>query len=181
MPPLPLGEGRGEGTLLMSVASQSTPSDKKVQQETHHVQKILLPVDLQETKFAEQALQAAIAEARSSGGKITIMTVLPGFGMPVVASFFPKDAMKKALEEVKTQLSDYLKKNVPDDIRATASIAEGNPWEKIVSQANKIKADLIILPSHDRKKVDQILLGSCAAKVAEHAKCSVLVIRAADK
>ncbi len=33
-----------------------------------------------------------------------MLTVIPGFGMPLVATFFPDDAMKDAVKEVAKQL-----------------------------------------------------------------------------
>ena len=49
---------------------------------------ILFPVDLEHTKEAEKSLKITVEEAQRSKAKITVMTVAPGFGMPLVASFF---------------------------------------------------------------------------------------------
>ncbi len=62
--------------------------------------KILMPIDLQETELAVKALKIATDEARKHQAEIYVMTVLPGFGMPLVASFFPDQAMKEAMKEV---------------------------------------------------------------------------------
>jgi nucleotide-binding universal stress UspA family protein len=139
--------------------------------------KILIPVDLQETKLAQRAIEAAVREAQHHAAELHVMTVVPDFGMPLVADFFPNDAMKQAVKKVASALKSYVADNVPKEIKSKATVAEGNAWEQIVRQANKVGADLIVIPPHDRKRLDQILLGSCAAKVLEHAHCSVLVIR----
>ena len=57
---------------------------------------ILFPVDLEHTKEAEKALKIAIEEAQRSKAKLTVMTVAPGFGMPIVASFFDEATVKNA-------------------------------------------------------------------------------------
>lgn len=131
--------------------------------------KILVPVDLQEPAFADRAVAAVVEVARHQQAELHVMTVPPGFGT-AVASFLPADSMKKALEQVQQELRDYVAKKVPSDV----SVAEGTPYEEIVAEAKKIKADLTVLHSQVRKHVEKILLGSCAQKVVEPAPCSVL-------
>jgi nucleotide-binding universal stress UspA family protein len=138
--------------------------------------KILLPIDLQETELAVKALRIATDEARKHQAEIYVMTVLPGYGLPLVASFFPDQAMKEAMKEVAKVMKRYIRDNLPDDIVTHPVITEGNPPEQILRQAKKIDADLIVIPSH-AKGLTQVFLGSCAAKVVEHAKCSVMVIK----
>ena len=138
--------------------------------------KILMPIDLQETHLAVKAVKIAIDEARKHGAEIYVMTVMPGFGMPMVASFFPDNAMKKAMKEIGAELKRYLAANFPKDITVHPVITEGNPAERILAQAKTIGADLIIIPSH-AQSLGQVFLGSCAAKVVEHATCSVMVIK----
>ena len=138
--------------------------------------KILMPIDLQETHLAAKAVKIAVDEARKHSAEVDIMTVMPGFGMPMVATFFPDSAMKKALKEIGAELKRYIASNFPKDITTHPIITEGNPAERILSQAQKIGADLIIIPSH-AQSLGQVFLGSCAAKVVEHAHCSVMVIK----
>ena len=96
--------------------------------------------------------------------------------MPLVATFFPKNAMQKAAKQVAKELKKFIAETIPDDIDVTPIITEGEPAEQIVGQAKALKADLIIIPSHAKSK-HQVLLGSCAAKVVEQAKCSVTVVK----
>ena len=137
---------------------------------------ILMPIDLQETHLAAKAVKIAIDEARKHGADIHVMTVMPGFSMPVVATFFPDNAMKKAMKEIGTELKRYLAANFPNDVKTRPHIDEGNPAERILALSKEVKADLIIIPSH-AKSLGQVFLGSVAAKVVEHANCSVMVIK----
>ena len=138
--------------------------------------KILMPIDLQETHLAAKAVKIAIEDARKHGAEISIMTVMPGFGMPLVASFFPDDAMRQAKKEIGAELKKYIAANFPKDITTHPVIGEGNPAEMILAEAKAIRADLIIIPSH-AQSLSQVFLGSCAAKVVEHAHSSVMVIK----
>ncbi|MEJ1418773.1 MAG: universal stress protein [Candidatus Sedimenticola sp. (ex Thyasira tokunagai)] len=138
--------------------------------------KILMPIDLQETELAAKAVRVVIDEARKHQAEIYVLAVIPGFGMPMVASFFPYTAIKDAMKELAKELKKFTKFNIPDDIACHALIAEGNPAERILKQAKKLGVDLIVIPSHN-KSLEQVLLGSCAGKVVEQARCSVMVIK----
>ncbi len=137
---------------------------------------ILFPVDLGHTKEAEKALKITIEEAQRSKARVTVMTVAPGFGMPLVASFFDQATVKNAMKEVARQLKSYISINFPDDIEIKAVVVEGNPAELILKQAKKSKCDLIVIQSHN-SQIEHLLLGSCAAKVVRHSNCSVTVIK----
>ena len=56
---------------------------------------ILLPVDMEHTAESERALEIAVEEARRSKAHLTVMTVAPGFGSPLVASYFEEGAVKE--------------------------------------------------------------------------------------
>jgi len=137
---------------------------------------ILFPVDLEHTKEAEKALNIAIDEAQRSKAKLTVMTVAPGFGMPIVASFFDEATVKNAMKEVARQLKSYITDNIPDDIEINAVVMEGNPAELILNQAKKDNSDLIVISSYNIE-ANHLLLGSCAAKVVRHSNCSVTVVK----
>jgi nucleotide-binding universal stress UspA family protein len=137
---------------------------------------ILFPVDMEHASESAVALGIAIAEAQRSNAKLTIMTVAPGFGSPLVASYFDKDAVKEALKEVARHLKKYIDDNVPDDIETEAVVAEGNPAELILKQAQQDEIDLIVIASHN-SQIENLLLGSCAAKVVRHAHCTVTVVK----
>jgi nucleotide-binding universal stress UspA family protein len=137
---------------------------------------ILLPVDMEHTDESARALEIAIEEAQRSKAKLTIMTVAPGFGSPLVASYFEKGAVKAALKEVARQLKQYIDDHIPDDLEIKAVVAEGNPAEKILQQGIVSKIDLVVLASHN-SQIENLLLGSCASKVVRHSHCTVTVVK----
>lgn len=61
------------------------------------------------------------------------------------------------------------------------AVEEGNPKVVIVDEANKWRADLIVLGSHGRKGLDRFLLGSVSEAVSRHATCSVEIVRVPAK
>ncbi|WP_210394606.1 universal stress protein [Motiliproteus sediminis] len=138
---------------------------------------ILIPVDVEEPQFSEQAIAVALREVDSEGGEIHLMTVIPGFSSPLVASYFKKSAVDKAHEAVEQHLVDFAKAHLPEGVHYNLSVHQGNPAERIIKQARRMDADLIVMTAHHRSKVDHVLLGSNSSRVVERAGCSVLVLR----
>ncbi len=138
---------------------------------------ILIPVDLEEPEFSHMALELGLREIDREGGTLHLMTVIPGFSSPLVASYFKKSVVKKAHAAVDQHLIDFAEQKLPADVDRALTVHQGNPAERIIKQAKKIKADLIIMTAHHRGAVDHVLLGSNSARVVERAGCSVLVLR----
>ena len=139
--------------------------------------KILIPVDLENIEFAEKAMKVAIQQAKDSGASIHVVTAIPGFGMSMVGSFFPEDAMEKALTAVAKKLKAYVEKEIPKDIKHSFKALQGKAHKEILRESKAVSADLIVIPSHNHKKVDRVLLGSCTSRIVERAKVSVMVIK----
>jgi nucleotide-binding universal stress UspA family protein len=56
-------------------------------------------------------------------------------------------------------------------------VREGDPAEKILETAHKMKVDLIVTGSHGKHGTKKFLIGSVSAKVVEYSKCPVLVVK----
>lgn len=97
-------------------------------------------------------------------------------GMPIVANYFPPDAGDKIVGEAEEMLHDMVGVYIPDDIDVNYLVAQGSIYRRILRMAEKINADLIVMPAH-RLKLQDYLLGTNTAKVVRHAQCSVLVVR----
>ena len=65
--------------------------------------KILVPVDLQDSKGTISTLNA-VAKYIDEGVELHLMSILPGFQMPMVASYFPKDSNRKSLKGDESQI-----------------------------------------------------------------------------
>lgn len=137
--------------------------------------KILVPLDLQRPAQCTALLKSAQSMLDDSGGSIHVMTVMPGYGMPIVASYFPADAKEIAKREIEARLKALVDKQ--SELKATVSVAEGKRAEEILKTAKRRKSDLILIGCQPHGKVQDALLGSVGTKVAQRALCSVLVIR----
>jgi len=139
--------------------------------------KILVPLDLQETALSARATRVAQDIASCYGSRISVLTVIPDFGMPLVANYFPKDAMDQAEQEVHEELKRFVDAHFdkPEKIRAEVD-GGGSPHKIIVRHARKEKIDLIVMPATG-KDVSKVFLGSSSTHVVERSPCSVLIVR----
>ncbi|MGL6261395.1 universal stress protein [Vibrio sp. WXL103] len=138
---------------------------------------ILVPVDLNDQGFSDKALHLAIWHAKQSGAQIHLLNVLPGIHTSMVASYFPKDAAAKMKADVRKQLKQFADQHVPDELVYKTHVAEGKTYRTILDYAERLGADLIVLPSHKRSKLDNTVLGSVASKVVQNSNINVLVVK----
>jgi nucleotide-binding universal stress UspA family protein len=137
---------------------------------------ILLPVDLQQTDLSDRAV--AIAKDLSSlrGARITVLTVIPDFGMPLVASYFPDDAMREATQEVWSELKRFVESRFDDASAVRTHVLTGSPHKAVVKYAEQHGSDLIIVPAR-AMNIGKALLGSISKQIVERASCTVMVVR----
>ncbi|MBD8512610.1 universal stress protein [Photobacterium sp. 2_MG-2023] len=138
---------------------------------------ILVPVDLNEEGFGDKAVELAVWHARQSDAVIHLLNVLPGIHLAMVSNYFPKDAARKMLQDTQQNLKHFAEQHIPADVRHIETVSEGKIWSTIVDHARQVKADLIIMPSHQRSTIDKLVLGSVAAKVVENAPGNILIIK----
>jgi nucleotide-binding universal stress UspA family protein len=137
---------------------------------------ILVAIDLGHPHSLERSFPIAEMMAKASGAKLSIMTVVPNFGMSVVGSFFPKDFEAKALEQCRHDLQKVVSEKLDPSLVETVHVGHGTIYEEIIDVADKLDVDLIILSSH-RPELKDYLLGPNAARVARHANQSILIVR----
>ncbi|MGF1843996.1 MULTISPECIES: universal stress protein [Vibrio] len=138
---------------------------------------ILVPVDLNDKGFSDKAVELAVWHAKHSNAEVHLLNVLPGIHMSMVATYFPKDAAHKMKLDVKNQLKAFADQHIDDEVIYKVHVAEGKPYSTILEYAAKLGADLIIMPSHKRSRMDKVVLGSVASKVVQNSPINVLVVK----
>jgi len=132
---------------------------------------IIVPIDLDKAENGKAMLDK-VKELTDEGGKVTVVTVvedMPG----LITAELPEELIQKAAHTGRSSLVDMVK---AADLTADVQILSGRPHRVIANLADEIGADLILIASHE-PGVQDYLLGSTAAGVVHHAKCSVLVAR----
>lgn len=137
---------------------------------------VLVALDLSEESSWRKTLPIAADLCRAWDAELRVMTVVPHFGMPIVAQHFPEDFAETAKAEAKRALDELCAKQVPKDIRCRTIVGYGTIYEEILKTARKSKAEAVVMAAH-RPELKDFLLGPNAARVARHAPCSVMVVR----
>ncbi|MEH6800152.1 MAG: universal stress protein [Halopseudomonas sabulinigri] len=139
--------------------------------------KILLPIDLNHKQSWNKALPTALNFCQTYHASLHVIMVLPDFGLPLVGGFFPKEYADKAKKTMTENLREFVKENVPKDVKVQRIVADGKAYEAILRVAKKIDVDLIIMASHKRKRLEDYLLGTNALRVVQQSKRSVMIVR----
>ena len=137
--------------------------------------KILVPVDIDYPETAKAVYQRAVAIANLSGAEIRLISVMPGFGMPIVASYISDDVRNEAANRFKTAIKNFIAENCNEHVKYT--VATGKNWEEIIKAADKWEADLIVVYHNRHREINEVFSRSCSQRVADNASCSVLRLR----
>lgn len=141
--------------------------------------KILAPTDL--SKLSRAAVHYALEMALEQNAEVIVYNVIGEDG-----DWFGKnDPLNPAtafLPRQKERLREFVTENFADvigKVRITESVEAGIPHLLIVKKAEEENADLIVMSTHGRTGIEQLMLGSVTAKVVARASCPVLSIRPA--
>ncbi len=137
--------------------------------------KILVPIDVDYPKTAVALYQKAAAIAGLSNAEIRVVSVMPGFGMPIVASYISDEMREQAKNRFQETLEKFIKENC--DKAVTFRIRTGKNWKEIINAADNWEADLIIVYHNHRRDINEVFSGSCSQRVSDNANCSVLRLR----
>lgn len=140
---------------------------------------IFVPLD--GSPLAEQALAVTRPLALLDGAEVTLLRV------PDMAQvFIPAESGYSLLypdisiNQARAEAQDYLEQTrakLGSAIKTHAHLGSGEVAAAIVDDANRARADLIVMSSHGYSGVTRWMLGSVAEKVLHAAACPVLVVR----
>lgn len=139
---------------------------------------ILVPVD--GSAIATQAARSAIRFAQAVKARLTVIHVIhvypyAGFGEGFAEglSQYLAAANAAAAAAIAGVRAEIEAANLPFESR----IAESNTvWRGIVEAAESAGADLIVMGTHGRGKIDRALLGSVTQRVLAHSPVPVMVV-----
>ena len=147
--------------------------------------RILVAYDGSES--SRNALEIAARMATMLRGELTILVVVPpeifptlpadtysDVSMPTSADYFDRsmDIYKKALEEAEKYVADSC-----PQLNVETALKEGRPATVIVSEAERMNADLIVIANRGLGGITGWLLGSTSHYVVDHCTKPVLVVK----
>ncbi len=155
-----------------------------------NIRTILYATDLE--AHARPVFRYAVSLAERYGAKIVLLHALEPLNptaVNLVNNVLPEgtaesirqhgiDQLRSTIEQ---RLRDFCKQELgmePQDCRVVedSRVREGFPAKVILAQAAETNADIIVMGTHGRAGVGELLLGSVARKVMHHSTIPVLMI-----
>ena len=140
-----------------------------------HEQTVLLPFDFSDP--ARRTMDQVRGWSDPSTEIHVVSVVEPTLSLVALdqAIPVPPSSDTEAREEALQQLHELFGEAENPKIHLHCRI--GDPGQEIVSLAESLSADMIIMSSHGRTGISRLLLGSVAERVLRLSSCPVLIVR----
>jgi nucleotide-binding universal stress UspA family protein len=138
-------------------------------------QKILVPVDLADPGFVKPALNTAVELAKTSGGTVRLVNVIPMTPV-MLAEYVPPDFDVQQRGSAEEALAVVAHESGLDPAKVSSVVRQGGIYHEVLEEAKAFGCDIIVMSSH-RPAMKTYFLGSNAGHMVRYAKCSVLVVR----
>ncbi|NLA38364.1 MAG: universal stress protein [Methanomicrobiales archaeon] len=135
--------------------------------------------------ISRQALEEALGVARAMQASMHAVHVIQTDVYPAMipGSFEPPDIARQAVldsleREADEILADTERQAAAVGIHITLHKRLGHPGAEITALAKELAADLTVVGSHGRGRLDRLFLGSVSSYVVDNARSTVMVVRA---
>jgi len=141
------------------------------------IKKILFPTDFSETTVHTAAFAADLAG--KYGASIYILHVIYDITRDsgIYGSRMDLDSLYLEVRKSAETEMDRIASAFAENLEVRKVIRIGSPYSDILSFADEESIDLIVIGSHGKKGLGEVLFGSTAHKVIRRAKCPVLTVR----
>ena len=136
------------------------------------IQRILLATDL--SAASAGATDEALELARSLHADLLVVSVIDP-ATPLSSRPVERMDQRRAAREFAAQAIVVQGRRV--GVSVSFLVWEGEPGPAIVELAHAEDADLVIVGSRGRNRVERFVLGSVSDHVVRHASCPVLIVR----
>jgi nucleotide-binding universal stress UspA family protein len=150
-------------------------------------QNILLAVALQHwdkpSPHALAARDAAVALAKGAGARLSVLSVYEyeDLNVPDLASAelgrYREAQMQRIDALMEQKLKAFLDGVPTDSLEVTPILKLGEARPLIISTAEDLGVDLLVIGAHSKRSFLDVLLGGTAAYVNRHAPCSVVLVQ----
>jgi nucleotide-binding universal stress UspA family protein len=155
------------------------------------IETILYATDL--SPKADEVFRYAMSLAHRYGAKIVVVHAVEPLNpsaRSMINIYLGKESTDEHRRQALAQLVDETRERLqlfcegdrcvdPDGHNRVEEVRvlEGRPAPVIFAEAERVRADIIVMGSHGHTAVGEILLGSTAHKVVQHAPVPVLLVR----
>lgn len=150
------------------------------------MKKILIALDYDPT--SQKVAEIGHALSKAMRAEVVLVHVIsnamhyasieyPVMGFGGYLNIDPKqlDLVDKRLKQASKDFLDQTKNHLHDKTIHTL-VTEGEPAESIIETAKATSADVIVMGSHSRKWLEQIVMGSVAEKVLRHSTIPMFIV-----
>lgn len=155
-------------------------------------------VAIDDSDVSNRALERAVELAQAMDAQLTIVHVLsssePSSPKPLSAyataeTLYLDESMRQQYEQAWASYMQHCETLLHQKVKAaqaagveTISVQPvGNPGPSICDLAKTLEIDLLVVGSHQRRGISELLMGSTSNYTVHHAPCSVLVVHSQAK
>ncbi len=124
---------------------------------------------------SENALRFAVALGHSYRSKLMIAHVVPAPDQ-AVTEHRPSDRDLRIRTEAEQRMAEFKEFEPCKDLVHEEIILEGDSWEALEKLIDTHKADLVVLGTHGRTGLRDLLLGSVAERIFRHSDVPVITV-----
>lgn len=142
---------------------------------------IVVPVDLSDA--SERVIDFAQLIARETGGEIWLLHVAdedPSFVGLDAGPGAVREQFAKAFRDEHRRLQAEAERLRDKGFKATALLLQGPIVETLLSQANELEADVLIVGSHGHGALYDLVVGSVSQGILKDSTIPVLVVPVRD-
>jgi nucleotide-binding universal stress UspA family protein len=141
------------------------------------LEKILFPTDFSEA--AQNAKRYAISFAKTFGAHLYLLTVNQPINMAFLDPLIINDLDSNREAAVLDNLEQLRAEIAQQGVEVITEVRKGSSFLEIISFAQEMEIDLIIMGTHGWSGLEHVLMGSTAEVVVRKAPCPVLTVRPA--
>ena len=142
-----------------------------------HYERILFCTDFSEN--ADYAFYYALASAkRTRYATLHILHIIPEPDAQFWRTYLYEvdNVDEKARADMNQKISDSYLAHIPKEVPSVVALRAGKAAEQILSYAQEVDADLIVMGRQGASELGKQLFGNVTEKIARKAACPVLII-----
>ncbi len=142
------------------------------------IKRIVVPIDLSGCSL--DALEYAAQFAKQVGASVTILHAMEPVAYGLDFSLSHAKEWKRQREYLEERLAVLSACLTSAGVKTDHVLKPGVPADSITSYVTQHHYDLMIMGTHGRRGISQLLVGSIAGAMLRHAPCPVLTVRQFD-
>ncbi|GKS60077.1 hypothetical protein YTPLAS18_36040 [Nitrospira sp.] len=143
------------------------------------LRQVVLAVDA--SKHSRRACEFLCAHFLAESTHVSVLSVashgLTDMAARILSATEIQQLVQPQIDHAHQLVESYRERLIKTGCSVTTQVVTGHTSEAILSQAEKVRADMIVVGSRGLEGTERLQLGSVAENVLKYAPCSVVVVR----